>query len=338
MNKLPSVFLEAAVFGAIVGYFLNQEIRHGDWLQAIAATAVLAVLVFTLWSETRDAIRGRDARGRYVVGESAKPRRSATIGLVAACIIASIIAWASPHQLLLNEGTVGRTPVLVRHQWWRLITSPFLHANILHLEFNMVALFAVGAYLESLIGSAPLLWLYAISALGGELAVIAMGQDHTLGASGAIYGLLGVNAVLAWRAWQHGFRKTGKWLLTVSAWIIGFNLLLSASIPLISLATHIGGLITGVLAAMLLDTPMALKATWKLTEEAPKGIAYSCDARGQIFYHGPARNPLDWGWISPLDLATAETKDVTPQLVLVQHADPDELLITCPIPPRTAPA
>lgn len=335
-GKVFNIAAGVLFWGVVLGFSLTYEAHHGLWLPGIATVVMMALIGYLVVRELWKAVKNKDTReeerGRYIVGECAKPRYIATRVLVGVCVAASLIGWMLPNNWYINEGTVGRTPVFVHHEWWRLITSVFLHANTTHLWFNMVALWVLGEQLETMLGSIPLLYIYFVSALGGGVAVIAFGQEHTLGASGAIYGLLGANTLLAWNAWKHGFRQTGKRMLIASALVIGFNLLFSAAIPFISLAAHVGGLVAGFLIAMLVGVPSALRTSWALTDEAPRGVHYTCDAKGRLFYNGPARYPLEWGWISPRDVATAVNKDTMPQLVLVQHADRDELLIACPMP------
>lgn len=335
-GKVFNIAVGVLFWGAVLGLSLTYEVHHGLWLQGIATVIMMAVIAYlvvdALWKGVKSKDAREEERGRYIVGECAKPRSIVTKVLVGLCVAASLIGWMLPDNWYVNEGTVGRTPVLVHHEWWRLITSTFLHANTTHLWFNMAALWVLGEQMETMLGSMTLLYIYFASALGGEIAVIAFGQEHTLGASGAIYGLLGANTLFAWSAWKHGFRQTGKRMLTVSALIIGFNLLLSVAIPFISLAAHVGGLVTGFFIATLAGVPRTLRTTWALTDEAPRGVHYTCDANGRLFYNGPARYPLEWGWISPRDVATAVNWDTMPQVVLIQHADPDELLIACRMP------
>jgi len=335
-GKVLNILFGVLFWGAILCFSLVYEVHHRLWFRGIATVIVITVIAFLggreIWQAIVGARAGREEPGRYLVGESAQRRYTATRVLVGICVAASLVGWMLPNQWYINEGTLGRTPVLVHHEWWRLITSVFLHANINHLWFNAVALLVWGEQLETLLGSASLLYVYFASALGGGVAVIAFGQEHTLGASGAIYGLLGANTLLAYRAWKHGFRQAGKRLVTSSALVIGFNLLLSVSIPFISLAAHVGGLVTGFFTALLVGIPSALRTSWALTDEAPPGVHYTCDAAGRLYYNGPARYPLECGWIAPRDVATAVDNHTIPQAMLVQDADPDELLVACPMP------
>lgn len=129
-------------------------------------------------------------------------------------------------------------------QYERLITSAFLHAGLLHLASNMLALYIVGAPLERAVGSVRLGVIYFASALGGSFLSLALSPPYSLGvgASGAIFGLFGAVAVL--------HRRIGADLRGIGV-LIGLNLVISFAIPNISWQAHIGGLVTGVVVAAL---------------------------------------------------------------------------------------
>lgn len=129
------------------------------------------------------------------------------------------------------------------HWYYELITSAFLHANVLHIASNMIALVFVGPALERLLGWWRFLAVYVLSALGGSAAIYAFGNelDPTVGASGAIFGLFGACLVLV--------RRLGldlQWLIS----IIALNFVLTFSISGISKLGHVGGFVTGILAAL----------------------------------------------------------------------------------------
>jgi membrane associated rhomboid family serine protease len=127
--------------------------------------------------------------------------------------------------------------------WWRLVTSTFLHGGPLHLILNMVALYWFGSLLERRIGSGRFLMLYLVSGLAGSAgALIAAPTTPTVGASGAIFGILGAGLVLEQqRDYVFGGSALG---------VIVINLVLTFSIPNISIGGHIGGLIGGAAATL----------------------------------------------------------------------------------------
>jgi len=127
-------------------------------------------------------------------------------------------------------------------QWYRMISSVFLHQEFAHIGFNMLALWWIGAPLEAVLGRARYLALYLISGLGGSALVLLLAPDAlTLGASGAIFGLFGATAVFVKR-----LRQDMRPVLM----LLGLNLLFTFTWSNISWQGHIGGLVTGVLVAI----------------------------------------------------------------------------------------
>jgi membrane associated rhomboid family serine protease len=126
--------------------------------------------------------------------------------------------------------------------WWRLVTSGFLHIGPLHLLFNMVALWFLGRDVELVLGRLRFTVLYGVSLLGGSAAVMVFGSPGgaVAGASGAIFGLMGALVVLLRRL---------QLPMTQALVVIGLNVVLSLTIPGISLLGHLGGLVVGAAVA-----------------------------------------------------------------------------------------
>ncbi|MEY2402601.1 MAG: hypothetical protein QOD38_152 [Acidimicrobiaceae bacterium] len=131
-------------------------------------------------------------------------------------------------------------------EWYRLITGGFLHANILHLGMNMFALWILGSQLEAAVGRLRFGVVYGTALLAGSLGVMLQApHEPTVGASGAIFGLLGL-ALAAQRSqgvnvWQSGLGG-----------ILLINLAFTFGIPGISIGGHIGGLVGGYLCGVIL--------------------------------------------------------------------------------------
>jgi len=127
--------------------------------------------------------------------------------------------------------------------WWRLITAAFLHYGPIHLIFNMLALYWFGSLLEQRIGSGRYLALYLVSGLAGSAGALLWSPlTPTVGASGAIFGILGAGLVLEQqRDYVFGGSALG---------IIVINFILTFSISSISKGGHIGGLLGGIVAAL----------------------------------------------------------------------------------------
>src|SRR5205823_10855233 len=128
---------------------------------------------------------------------------------------------------------------------WRLITAAFLHYGPIHLGMNMLALWWLGAPVEMVLGRARFLALYLVSGLAGSAgALIASPHAVTVGASGAIFGLLGAGLILEWMATGS---IAGQYLT-----LIAINLVFTFAVPNISIGGHIGGLIAGALGVFVL--------------------------------------------------------------------------------------
>lgn len=132
-------------------------------------------------------------------------------------------------------------PMIASGQYYRLITSMFLHSDITHLLFNMYALNILGQNVEFVYGKLKFIIIYLIAGIFGSLGSFILSQSIAVGASGAIFGLLGAYLYLYISRPKAFSGKYIKSLLT----IIGINLLLGIIIPNIDNWAHIWGLIGG---------------------------------------------------------------------------------------------
>jgi membrane associated rhomboid family serine protease len=139
-------------------------------------------------------------------------------------------------------------PLVADGEWWRLITAAFLHLGPLHLGMNMLALWWFGPPLEYVLGRGRFLLLYLVSGLAGSAgALVATPHGVTVGASGAIFGILGAALVLE-RQRTYVF---GGAALTIIVLNLVFSLALAGSG--ISLGGHLGGLAGGALGMLALS-------------------------------------------------------------------------------------
>ena len=152
---------------------------------------------------------------------------------------------------LVEAGAVALDPV-ADGEWWRLLTSAFLHLGILHLAFNMYALWLFGPIIEQLYGHLEYLVLYLFCALGGSvLTILAAPDSAAAGASGAIFGLFGLAFVVSRR--RHlllGPQARG--ILSQAGGLLMLNLIITFAVPRISWTGHIGGLVVGAVLGLLL--------------------------------------------------------------------------------------
>jgi len=151
--------------------------------------------------------------------------------------------WIYTHGVLIaNAQYANGSPAGVANgEWWRLFTAPFLHYGPLHLGLNMFSLYFAGSILEQVIGRWRFLLLYLVSGLAGSAGALYWSPNSaTVGASGAIFGVLGALFVLE----RRGNIATGGQVLG----LIVLNLIITfAYSSSISVGGHLGGLVAGIL-------------------------------------------------------------------------------------------
>jgi membrane associated rhomboid family serine protease len=149
-----------------------------------------------------------------------------------------------------NRGTLTQAGELSRGSiasgdYWTLVTNGFLHRGLFHLLSNMLALWILGSMLEPALGRARFGLIYAVALLFGSLGVLLYGPEQSVGASGAVFGLMGAAGVVA-RSRGLNLMESGLGL-----WL-GINILITFTIPNISIGAHLGGLVGGAIAALVL--------------------------------------------------------------------------------------
>lgn len=188
--------------------------------------------------------RGAVGPGRYDT--------PATIALIALNVVAYLIEIAGGNgglspgnsSIVIDFGLYG--PFVAEGEWYRLLTSGFLHASIIHIGFNMFALYFLGRILEPGIGTPRFVALYFASLFAGSLGALLLDPNAlTIGASGAVFGIFGATFVIARHRRIDGLASS-----------IGIILLLNLAItfgrPEISIGGHLGGLAAGVLCALVI--------------------------------------------------------------------------------------
>jgi membrane associated rhomboid family serine protease len=214
-------------------------------------------------------VRNRVARG------SGLSRYSVTEILLGINVLVFLAEVASGLPILGVNGNQAGTVFLdgmlvgpyihgLKDEPYRLVTSAFLHDGLIHIAFNMWFLYVVGTALERGIGRKPYIAIYAASIFAGSFGALVFQPDvASVGASGALFGLFGALLVLANRRgisiWQSGLGAT-----------LVLNILISLSIPDISIGAHAGGLVGGVILG------------WLYVELAERR------GRGAVFYAGCA--------------------------------------------------
>lgn len=181
--------------------------------------------------------------------------------IIALCIIVFIATYiwggGSEDTLTLLFFGANYRPLIQIGQVWRLVTSMFLHAGIVHLFVNMYSLYIIGKQLESFLGHIKFLLVYLGSGIIGSLLSVVVGTSISVGASGAIFGLLGSLLYFGY----HYRLYLGAVLKTQIIPVIFINLLIGFVVPGINNYAHIGGLIGGYLFTMALGVPGKARKT-----------------------------------------------------------------------------
>ena len=201
-----------------------------------------------------------DAGHAALLGETTKsPSYPVTIALIAgnALVFAVMVLRGvsfflpTPQQAIAFGADFG--PLTLNGQWWRLVTSMFVHFGIIHIGLNMWCLWNLGRAAEILMGRFPYLLAYFASGIFGSIASVYW---HPLaagaGASGAIFGTAGVLVTFVYLKKTPAHLQINKKMLGSLGSFIFYNLIIGASIPGISNAAHVGGLVMGALVGVLL--------------------------------------------------------------------------------------
>jgi membrane associated rhomboid family serine protease len=178
--------------------------------------------------------------------QKAKITKFLTISLVVVYALQSLLG----DFLIANFALFA--PSVSQGKWWLLITAGFLHGSILHLFFNAYILWVVGGQLESIVGSIRFGIIYFVSLLGGSIASYLFSPfgTYSVGASGAIFGLMGAMLVVG--------RKIRIDISQITTLVI-LNVVLGFVISGIDWRAHLGGLFAGALITWILFNATSLK-------------------------------------------------------------------------------
>ncbi len=216
----------------------------------------------------------------------------ALIGINVAVALGALLGGASATgggglggSTLLEEGSVSRATI-ADGEYYRLLTAGFLHAGFFHLLFNMLSLYILGTLLEPVVGRLRFGLIYFVSLLAGSFGALLVDPNApTVGASGAIFGLMAAAAIV--------MRNRGLSIMESGLGIwIALNLVITFTVPNISIGGHIGGLIGGTLCALVL---VELRQRTRIPEAAAMLVCIALGAAavaGSLTLEPPAGLPF----------------------------------------------
>lgn len=198
----------------------------------------------------------------------ARPPRTAIVTpvLLALNVVIFFITVAQSGSLADNNlsslfqfGELWNPATLAGNEWWRIVTSGFLQFGLLHIAANAFSLWFMGRPLEATLGRVPFVALYFVSMLGGAAANLVftdLNAVPVVGASGAIFGLIGCYTVIVIK-----LKLNPTWLLV----ILALNVYLTFQVPGISVLGHAGGFVAGLLATVaLVYAPRKDQLKWQI--------------------------------------------------------------------------
>lgn len=185
---------------------------------------------------------------RTVAGGALIAQPVVTYVLIGLNAVIFLLQWMVGVNEVANNWGMWPVAIGVGGEWWRLLTAAFLHGSFLHIAFNMYVLYALGPTLERILGHARYLVLYLVAAIGGGVASYAFSDMRTVsvGASGAIFGLMGAFVVAGRRL---------RYDITQVLILIGINVVIGFVSSSVDWRAHLGGLVTGAAVAAVMVLP-----------------------------------------------------------------------------------
>jgi rhomboid protease GluP len=232
-SNMPRPQLTYIILGVTVAVFVLQQMANVESVR----NALLPLLDLVFTPAVEAALR---ERGMYDT------------------LIARIQGGALSNLVVLLGSKVNE--LIVVGQVWRLFTPALLHASLTHIGFNMYALYAFGTFLEPAYGRTRFMLLYILAAFGGNVLSFLFSRSVSVGASTAIFGLLGAQGIFIWQNRQI-FGDQARSILTNIIVIAGINLMLGLS-PGIDNWGHLGGLLAGLAFAWFAGPRLTVAGLW----------------------------------------------------------------------------
>jgi len=229
------------------------------WLLARPIAGWLAATVWCVFLLVPAFLQNRGQAARFRLyrqsGITVSPVVLTLIIVNVAAFVLEFLAGGSTNPLTLHRlGELDTSSVIVRHQYWRLLTALFLHYGAIHIFFNLFALLLLGPALERQIGGFLFAACYLVSGIGSSIAVVLLTKLRLLepvqlvGASGCVMGVVGT-----WTGFllRHRHAPLARRRLRNILVIVLLQLAFDIVTPRVSMSAHLGGLVTGFLLGVL---------------------------------------------------------------------------------------
>jgi rhomboid protease GluP len=205
---------------------------------------------------TRDMLAATGPPGRGRIDFERGMRHLPPLILCLIAVNIAMFAWEIAAGALADRDTIIEAGALVRDrvtagEWWRIVSAMFLHGSVDHVLGNVVVLFIVGMACEHAFGGARTALIYFTSGVTGAFVSMAAGPGPSVGASGAIFGVIAAVIVVLYRH-QDRFYVRDKRIGFVLAMWAGWQILTGLASPFIDNFAHLGGLAGGALASLAL--------------------------------------------------------------------------------------
>jgi membrane associated rhomboid family serine protease len=197
-------------------------------------------------SDSIPVIKGIN-RNRFIPNQKNTPvTKFLSISLIAIFLLQELTGT------LLVKSFALFAPLVTSGEWWRLISAGFLHGSIIHLLFNVYILWVIGSQLESIVGNVKFIIIYFVSLLGGSFASYLFSPfgSYSIGASGAIFGLMGAMLVVG--------RRRNLDISQITT-LVAINVVIGFVLSGIDWRAHLGGLAAGAFIAWVLLNATSLK-------------------------------------------------------------------------------
>ncbi|HEY4602642.1 MAG TPA: rhomboid family intramembrane serine protease [Cerasibacillus sp.] len=219
---------------------------------------------------------------------------------------------------LIKFGAKYNPAMLVDGEWWRLITSMFIHIGFFHLFMNMLALFYLGQVVERIYGAVRFLMIYLLAGIGGSISSFAFTENVSAGASGAIFGLFGAILFFGIYYKELFFKTMGLNII----FLVGLNVATGFMIPAIDNAAHLGGLFAGFLASGIVHLPK--KKSWSIRALATASLVGLITV---IFLYGTSqhKDTPEYDWYLTNHYLENESYEEVIQMATLALESSDEL-------------